>query len=153
MTLKIGDMAPEFSLQDQNGEVHRLADYLGKKVVLYFYPRDDTPGCTKEACNFRDNIARFNSGNSVVLGVSGDTLKSHAKFQEKYELPFTLLSDPEHGMLEDYGVWQEKSFMGKKHMGIVRTTFIIDEKGKIMHIYEKVKPEAHAEEIIELLKL
>lgn len=153
MTLKIGDMAPEFSLQDQNGEVHRLADYLGKKVVLYFYPRDDTPGCTKEACNFRDNIARFNSGNSVVLGVSGDTVNSHAKFQEKYELPFTLLSDPEHAMLEDYGVWQEKSFMGKKHMGIVRTTFIIDEKGKIMHIYEKVKPEAHAEEIIELLKL
>jgi peroxiredoxin Q/BCP len=153
MELKKGDLAPEFKLQDQDGNWHRLADYKGKKLVLYFYPRDNTPGCTKEACNFRDNIASFNRGNTVVIGVSGDSVSSHAKFHKKYELPFTLLADPEHSMLEAYGVWQEKTFMGKKHMGIVRTTFILDEDGKILEIYKKVKPEVHAHEIIKLLGL
>lgn len=153
MELQKGDLAPEFKLQDQDGNWHRLADYKGKKLVLYFYPRDNTPGCTKEACNFRDNIASFNRGNTVVIGVSGDSVSSHAKFHKKYELPFTLLADPEHSMLEAYGVWQEKTFMGKKHMGIVRTTFILDEDGKILEIYKKVKPEVHAQEIIKLLGL
>ncbi len=153
MELQKGDLAPEFKLQDQDGNWHHLADYKGKKLVLYFYPRDNTPGCTKEACNFRDNIASFNRGNTVVIGVSADSISSHAKFHKKYELPFTLLADPEHSMLEAYGVWQEKTFMGKKHMGIVRTTFILDEDGKILEIYKKVKPEVHAQEIIKLLGL
>lgn len=151
MKLKIGDEAPGFSLNDQNGEMHNLSDYRGRKVVLYFYPKDDTPGCTKEACNFRDNIARFATADTEVIGVSVDSEKSHAKFAGKYELPFTLLADTEKKVVEEYGVWGVKSFMGRKYLGTIRTTFLIDEDGKIIKIYEKVKPSEHAEEILELL--
>ncbi|MGI6251318.1 MAG: thioredoxin-dependent thiol peroxidase [Anaerolineaceae bacterium] len=151
MQLKIGDKAPEFSLNDQNGELHNLSDYRGRKVVLYFYPKDDTPGCTKEACNFRDNIARFTTAGVEVIGVSVDSEKSHAKFANKYELPFILLADTEKKVVEDYGVWGEKNFMGRKYLGTTRSTFLIDEEGVIFKIYKKVKPSEHAQEILELL--
>lgn len=151
MQLKIGDKAPEFSLNDQNGELHNLSDYRGRKVVLYFYPKDDTPGCTKEACNFRDNIARFATAGVEVIGVSVDSEKSHAKFANKYELPFILLADTEKKVVEDYGVWGEKNFMGRKYLGTTRSTFLIDEEGVIFKIYKKVKPSEHAQEILELL--
>jgi len=151
MQLKIGDKAPEVSLNDQNGELHNLSDYRGRKVVLYFYPKDDTPGCTKEACNFRDNIARFTTAGVEVIGVSVDSEKSHAKFANKYELPFILLADTEKKVVEDYGVWGEKNFMGRKYLGTTRSTFLIDEEGVIFKIYKKVKPSEHAQEILELL--
>lgn len=150
MQLKIGDKAPEFSLNDQNGELHNLSDYRGRKVVLYFYPKDDTPGCTKEACNFRGNIARFTTAGVEVIGVSVDSEKSHAKFANKYELPFILLADTEKKVVEDYGVWGEKNFMGRKYLGTTRSTFLIDEEGVIFKIYKKVKPSEHAQEILEL---
>lgn len=146
--LKVGDKAPEFSLIGDNGEKISLKDYKGKKVVLYFYPKDMTSGCTQEACDFRDSIKKFEKKNTVVIGVSPDDTKSHNKFKDKYELPFTLLSDETKEMLNDYGVWQEKSMYGRKYMGVVRTTFIIDEKGKIEKIYDKVKVPGHIEEIL-----
>lgn len=146
--LKVGDKAPDFSLVADNGEKVSLKDYKGKKVVLYFYPKDMTSGCTQEACDFRDNIKRIEKKNAVVIGVSPDDTKSHNKFKDKYELPFTLLSDETKTMLKDYGVWQEKSMYGRKYMGVVRTTFIIDEKGKIEKIYEKVKVPGHIDEIL-----
>jgi peroxiredoxin Q/BCP len=149
--LKPGDKAPEFKLKSDTGEELSLKDFKGKKVILYFYPKDMTTGCTVEACNFRDNIKKIEKKNAVVIGVSADDTKSHVKFKEKYDLPFTLLSDETHKMLEDYGVWQEKSMYGKKYMGIARTTFIIDEKGKVEKVFEKVKVDTHAEEILELL--
>ena len=144
--LKFGDKAPEFSLVADNGEKISLKDYRGKKVVLYFYPKDMTSGCTQEACDFRDNIKKIEKKNAVVIGVSPDDTKSHNKFKDKYELPFTLLSDETKTMLNDYGVWQEKSMYGRKYMGVVRTTFIIDEK-----IYEKVKVPGHIDEILQQL--
>lgn len=150
MDIKVGDIAPDFELTDQFNDTHKLSDYRGKKVILYFYPKDNTPGCTTEACGFRDNYSTFRQNGIVILGVSADSTESHAKFQEKYSLPFTLLADTDHKISEIYGVWQPKKLMGKEYFGIVRTTFVIDEKGKIVKIYEKVKPETHAQEIIEL---
>jgi len=149
--LKVGDKAPSFALPDSSGAIVSLKDFKGKKLVLYFYPKDDTPGCTKEACSFRDNLARVRGKGAAVIGVSADSVKSHAKFSEKFDLPFPLLSDETKEMIKTYGVWQEKSFMGKKFMGIVRTTFIIDEKGTISHIFEKVKVNGHTDEVLELL--
>lgn len=146
--LKVGDKAPEFSLIGDNGEKISLKDYKGKKVVLYFYPKDMTSGCTQEACDFRDSIKKFEKKNTVVIGVSPDDTKSHDKFKDKYGLPFTLLSDETKEMLNDYGVWQEKSMYGRKYMGVVRTTFIIDEKGKIKKIFDKVRVPGHIEEIL-----
>lgn len=149
--LKQGDKAPEFKLTADNGEDISLKDFRGKKVILYFYPKDMTSGCTVEACDFRDNIKKIERKNAVVIGVSPDDTKSHVKFKDKYELPFTLLSDTTKKMLEDYGVWQEKSMYGRKYMGVVRTTFVIDEKGKIEKVFEKVKVEGHVDEILNSL--
>lgn len=149
MKLELNKPAPIFELSDQDGKVHKLSDYLGKRVVLYFYPKDDTPGCTAEACSFRDNYSVFKQNGIEILGVSADSEKSHAKFQEKYELPFTLLSDPEHTVSEAYGVWGLKKFLGREYYGINRTTFLIDEAGNLVKIYEKVKPTEHAQEIMD----
>lgn len=149
--LKKGDKAPDFSLVNDKGEKVSLKDFRGKKVILYFYPKDDTSGCTKEACSFRDNIRIFEKKNAVVIGVSKDNTASHQKFKKKYDLPFTLLSDENLGMLKDYDVWKEKSMYGKKYMGIERTTYIIDEKGKILDIFKKVKVDGHTEEILDKL--
>ena len=146
--------APGFVLPDQGGQPRALADFLGQWVVLYFYPKDDTPGCTKEACSFRDGFARFKRAGMVVLGVSADSVKKHAKFVEKYELPFLLLADESKIVVEQYGVWAKKKFMGREYMGILRTTFLIDPEGKIAMIYENVKPEEHAEEVLaEVMRL
>jgi|ERR1041385_3169999 peroxiredoxin Q/BCP len=149
--LKVGNKAPDFTLLSTDGKEISLKDYRGKKVVLYFYPKDDTPGCTKEACSFRDNIARVRKKGAEVLGISADSVKSHKKFAEKFDLPFPLLSDETKEVIKVYGVWQEKSFMGKKYMGIVRTTVIIDEKGNIAHIFTKVKVDGHTDEVLEHL--
>ena len=143
-----GKKAPAFSLNDQHGKTHTLSDYAGRPVVLYFYPKDDTPGCTKEACSFRDGFAKFKKQGITVLGVSPDSEASHKKFVTKYKLPFTLLADTDRSIAEAYGVWGEKKFMGRTYMGVHRTTFLIDEKGKIKKIFEKVKPEDHASEVL-----
>lgn len=150
--LKIGTKAPELNLPDQSGKIHKLSDYAGKWILLYFYPKDDTPGCTKEACGLRDNFPAFKKMKAVILGVSADSSVKHAKFADKYDLPFTLLSDEKKEVLEKYGVWAKKKFMGREYMGILRTSFLIDESGKIAKIYENVKPEAHAEEVLKDLK-
>jgi peroxiredoxin Q/BCP len=147
--LNIGDLAPDFELSDQDGKTHKLSDYLGKKVVLYFYPKDNTPGCTKEACGFRDNFAEYRKNDIVVLGVSKDSEKSHSKFAEKYFLPFTLLSDTETTVAQAYGVWGLKKMMGREYYGMNRVTYVIDEDGKIFRVYKKVKPDLHAAEILE----
>lgn len=149
--LKAGDKAPDFNLISDSGEKISLKDLKGRKVILYFYPKDMTSGCTVEACDFRDNIKKIEKKNAVVIGVSPDGTKSHVKFKDEYDLPFTLLSDESKKMLEDYGVWQEKSMYGRKYMGVVRTTIIIDEKGKIEKIFEKVKVEGHVKEVLESL--
>ena len=149
MTLKPKDKAPEFTAPDQDGKIHSLKDYKGQKIVLYFYPKDDTETCTKEACNLRDNYAALKKKGVVVLGVSADNEKSHKKFEKKYSLPFTLLADSDKKIINDYGVWDEKFFMGRHYMGILRTTFLINEKGKIDHIIEKVESKRHSEQIIE----
>jgi peroxiredoxin Q/BCP len=145
---KAGDKAPDFSALTDSGEEVSLKDFRGKKVVLYFYPKDDTPGCTQEACDFRDSIQKFQKKNVVVLGVSPDSVKSHEKFKAKFELPFPLLSDPDHAIAEAYGAWQEKSMYGKKYMGIQRSTFVIDEKGKVAEVYEKVKVSDHIADLL-----
>lgn len=150
--LKENQKAPSFNLPDQDGNMHKLSNYKGKKVILYFYPRDNTPGCSKEACNFRDINELLNKKNVVVIGVSADNVESHKKFANKFSLPFTLLSDPEKKMIEKYGVWQEKSFMGRKFMGIVRSTFIIDEKSKIAKIFPKVSVMKHTKEVLEAIE-
>ncbi len=147
--LKEGTTAPAFKTTDQNGETVSLKDLRGQKVVLYFYPKDDTPGCTKEACSFRDAFSRFKKQDIAVLGVSPDKEASHKKFVTKYKLPFTLLADTDHSIAEAYGVWGEKKFMGRTYLGVHRTTFLIDEKGKIKKIFDKVKPEDHASEVLE----
>ena len=149
--LKIGDKAPEFTLQDKNGNDVSLSSFLGKKVVLYFYPKDSTPGCTRQACAYASAYEQFKSNDIVVIGVSKDSVASHVKFADKYSLPFILLSDPERKAIEAYGVWQEKKMCGKVGMGVVRTTFIIDEKGNIKKIMDKVKPDTNAQEILEYL--
>ena len=147
--LKEGSAAPAFKTTDANGEAVSLKDLRGQKVVLYFYPKDDTPGCTKEACSFRDSFSQFKKKGIAVLGVSPDKEASHQKFVTKYKLPFTLLADTDKSIAEAYGVWGEKKFMGRIYMGVHRTTFLIDEKGKIKKIFEKVKPEDHANEVLE----
>lgn len=150
MILKPGDKAPNFIANDQEGKRHSLADYKGKKVALYFYPKDNTETCTVQACNLRDNFAILKKKGIVVLGVSPDDEKSHKKFEKKYTLPFTLLADTEKQIINDYGVWAEKKFMGRTYMGVLRTTFLINEKGKIDHIIEKVTSKIHSEQIMEI---
>ena len=146
--LKERSVAPDFAAKDATGEIVRLKDLRGQKVVLYFYPRDDTPGCTKEACSFRDAFAQFKRRNIRILGVSVDSEASHSKFTAKYKLPFTLIADPDHAIADAYGVYGEKKFMGRTYMGVKRITYLIDEKGKIKKVFEKVKPEEHAQEVL-----
>ena len=149
--IAVGEKAPDFSAQDQDGKVHTLSDYSGKQLVLYFYPKDMTPGCTVEACDFRDNLARVKGQGAEVLGVSPDSVKRHIKFVEKHSLNFPLLADEEKEIATAYDVWKEKSMYGKKYMGIVRTTFIIDEQGKIKKVFPKVRVKGHVEKVIEAL--
>lgn len=146
--LTVGQKAPDFTLTDKDGKSVSLSDFLGKKVVLYFYPRDNTPGCTRQACAFASAYDEFKTKNVEVIGISKDSVASHIKFAEKYNLPFILLSDPDRAAIEAYGVWQEKKMCGKVSMGVVRTTFIIDENGNIEKIMPKVKPDTNAEEIL-----
>jgi peroxiredoxin Q/BCP len=148
MKLKVGDKAPAINAKDQNGNEISLTQFKGKKVVLYFYPKDSTPGCTKEACNFRDNYKPLQKKGYEVIGVSADSEKSHLKFIEKYELPFPLIADTDQKVVNDYGVWGLKKFMGREYMGINRTTFLIDEKGKIEKLIEKVDTENSTEQIL-----
>jgi peroxiredoxin Q/BCP len=150
MTIKlnIGDKAPNFSCKNEKGELVSLKDFKGKNLVLYFYPKDDTPGCTAEACDLRDNYQSFLSKGFEILGVSPDSEKKHQKFIDKHELPFSLLADEDHAVAEAYGVWGEKSMYGRKYMGILRTTFVIDEKGKLSNIIEKVDTKAHSKQLI-----
>jgi len=149
--LNEGDKAPDFSATDDKGNTVSLKDLRGKKIVLYFYPKDDTTGCTKEACDFRDNLARIKRKDAIVLGVSPDSVKKHTKFKDKYDLTFPLLADEEKKIVNDYGVWKEKSMYGRKYMGVERTTFLIDEKGKIAKIFPKVKVAGHVDEVLEAL--
>jgi peroxiredoxin Q/BCP len=150
--LKVGQKAPDFTALNDKGEKVKLSDLKGKKVVLYFYPKDDTPGCTKEACAFRDGIDEIKGQGAVVLGVSADSVDSHKKFKSKFDLNFPLLADTDKKIIESYGVWKEKSMYGKKFMGIERTTFVIDEQGKIAQIFPKVKVDQHYDEVLEALK-
>ena len=150
--LKVGQKAPDFTTTDDNGQTVRLSDFKDKKVVLYFYPKDDTPGCTKEACAFRDGISEIRSRGAVVLGVSADSVDSHKKFKNKYELNFPLLSDTDKNIVEAYGTWKEKSMYGKTYMGIERTTFLIDKQGKIVRIFPKVKVDEHYDEVLQALE-
>lgn len=147
-----GDQAPDFTLPDENGNQVSLADLKGKQVVLYFYPKDDTPGCTQEGKDFKDKHAEFEAANAVILGVSKDDAKSHQKFINKYEFPFSLLSDTDGAMLEGYGVWVEKNMYGKKYMGIERTTFVIDENGSIKEAWRKVKVAGHVDQVLEVVR-
>ena len=149
--LKVGDKAPLFTLNDRTGEVVSLSDFWGKKVVLYFYPKDNTPGCTRQACAFAANYEAFKSKDIIVIGVSKDSVASHQKFAEKYGLPFILLSDPQLEAIKAYDVWQEKKLCGKIGLGVVRTTFIIDEEGKIQAVMPKVKPDTNAQEILSMI--
>jgi peroxiredoxin Q/BCP len=151
LKLKVGDFAPAFTVETSGGGKISLADYLGQNVILYFYPKDDTPGCTKEACAFRDHFADFKQKGAVVFGVSPDAVKSHDKFVAKFKLPFTLLADVDKKIVEAYGVWGEKSFMGRKYLGVYRVTFLIGPDGKIKHIWLTVKPEEHADEVLAAL--
>jgi peroxiredoxin Q/BCP len=146
-----GQEAPDFELTSDTGETVKLSGLRGKPVVLYFYPKDDTPGCTTQACGIRDAYGEFERAGAVVLGVSPDDERSHVKFRSKYELPFTLLADTEHAVAERYGVWGEKKYMGKKYMGISRSTFVIDEDGKVKKIFEKVTPATHADDVLAAL--
>jgi peroxiredoxin Q/BCP len=150
--LTAGTMAPDFTLPADGGGEVTLSDYRGKKVVLYFYPKDNTPGCTTEACNFRDDYSAILAAGAVVLGVSPDNVKSHDGFKLQFSLPFALLSDPDHRVAELYGAWGEKKMYGKTSMGIIRSTFIIDEQGKIAKVFPKVKPENHSQEVLAALK-
>ncbi len=150
--LEVGMKAPEFTLQDQDGREVSLADFLGKKVVLYFYPKDSTPGCTRQACAFAGSLSEIKAQGAVVLGVSKDSVASHRKFADKYGLPFTLLSDPQLEAIQAYGVWQEKKLYGKVSMGVVRTTFLIDEEGTVTAVMPKVKPDANAADVLAMLK-
>ncbi|TAK60192.1 MAG: thioredoxin-dependent thiol peroxidase [Bacteroidetes bacterium] len=149
--LKVGDKVPDVSLPDSSGNIVSLKDFKGKKVVLFFYPEDDTPTCTNEACSFRDNIGRLRSKEVEVIGVSPDSVKSHQKFSHKYELPYTLLSDEEKNLIKAFGVWKKKLLFGRRYMGVARTTFIIDERGTIAHIFENVRVKNHIQNIMEKL--
>ncbi len=148
MPISAGIPAPEFTLADETGTLRRLADFRGKMVLLYFYPKDDTPGCTTEACNFRDDYSVYEQAGVVILGVSPDSPKSHTKFKEKFHLPFSLLADEDHSLCEAYGVWGEKKFMGRKYMGVLRTSFLIDPAGNIKRVYEDVKPADHSAQVL-----
>jgi thioredoxin-dependent peroxiredoxin len=149
--LKIGDKAPQFSLPTGDGKTLALKDLKGKKVVLYFYPKDNTSGCTREACSFQENLSSLKKKGAILLGVSADTAASHARFASKFDLSFPLLSDEKREVLKAYGVWKEKSMYGRKYMGIERTTFIIDEEGKIARIFPKVKVDGHTDEVLAAL--
>jgi thioredoxin-dependent peroxiredoxin len=148
MTLKEGMTAPDFVLMDSNGQPHKLSDFNGRPIVLYFYPRDDTPGCTKEACNFRDDYSAYLKTGITIIGISPDSSESHARFQKKYELPFNLLADKNHEVCELYGVWGKKKNMGHEYFGVYRTTFLIDKEGKIVKVFEGVKPAEHSQEVL-----
>lgn len=149
--LEIGSIAPDFTLQDQHGNSISLHDFAGKRIVLYFYPKDNTPGCTRQACAFAGAYAAFRDNDIVVIGISKDSVASHQKFAQKYDLPFFLLSDPERQAIEAYGVWQEKKMCGKTSMGVVRTTYIIGEDGRITHVMPKVKPDTNAADVLAAL--
>ncbi len=151
-TLKEGDKAPDFTAKDQNGNTVSLSDHLGKTIILYFYPKDDTPGCTAEACNFRDNYQSLVAQGFDVIGVSVDSERSHKKFETKYSLPFTLIADEDQKIVNDYGIWVEKNMYGKKYMGTQRTTYIIDPESKISHIIAKVDNPNASQQVLDLLK-
>lgn len=150
--IKEGIKAPVFTLPDQNGNKVSLSDFIGKNIVLYFYPKDDTSGCTKEACQFRDAFPKFKGVNAVIMGISPDSVESHKKFEKKYNLPFTLLADEKKSVVEKYGVWKEKSMYGRKYMGVERTTFVIGGDGKIKKIFNKVKVPDHDKQVLDALK-
>ena len=152
MILTEGNKAPEFELKDSQGKTHTLADFAGQTVVIYFYPKDDTPGCTKEACSFRDSYKDFRDAGIEIIGISPDTEKSHKKFQQKYELPFILLSDPDHAVCEKYGVWGLKKNYGREYEGVFRTTFIIDPQGVIKRVFKNVKPSDHSQEVLQAMQ-
>lgn len=151
MAISAGIPAPDFELQDDTGTTRKLSDFRGRKVVLYFYPKDDTPGCTKEACNFRDDYSAYERAGVVVLGVSPDDVGSHAKFKKKFQLPFPLLADEGHRVSDQYGTWGPKKFMGREYEGVLRTTFLIDENGTIIKVFENVRPAEHSAELLEEL--
>ena len=150
--VNVGQLAPDFQKEATNGQIVKLSDFRGKNVVLYFYPKDMTPGCTTEACNFRDQYEEFRDLNCVIIGVSTDPLKRHEKFIEKYQLPFLLISDEDHEVAEKYGVWKLKKNFGKEYMGIERSTFVIDQEGKIVNEWRKVKVNGHVEEVLQFVK-
>ena len=152
MTLSAGGTAPDFTLLDENESPHKLSDYRGQPVILYFYPKDDTPGCTKEACNFRDDYSAYEGAGVTILGVSPDTSVKHAKFKAKYELPFTLLADTEREVCVLYQVWGRKKFMGREYDGVFRTTYLIDAQGNIAKVFENVKPAKHSAQVLEALE-
>jgi peroxiredoxin Q/BCP len=152
MPIPAGIPAPEFTLQDDTGQSRSLSDYRGQPLVLYFYPKDDTPGCTTEACNFRDDYSAYQQAGVTILGVSPDTVKSHIKFKAKFGLPFPLLADVDHRVCELYGVWGRKKLMGREYDGVFRTTFIIDSQGKVARVFENVKPAEHSNEVLQALK-
>jgi len=152
MPISAGNLAPDFTLTDDSGVTRKLSDYRGQPVVLYFYPKDDTPGCTTEACSFRDDYSQYTQAGAVILGVSPDSPKKHAQFKEKYHLPFTLLADEGHKVCELYGVWGRKKMMGREYDGVFRTTFLIDRQGKLVKVFEGVKPAEHSKEVLEALK-
>jgi peroxiredoxin Q/BCP len=152
MSIESGKKAPDFSLPDENNLIRRLSDFRGRPIVLYFYPKDDTPGCTNEACGFRDDYSAYIKADLVVLGVSPDSPQSHAKFKEKYSLPFPLLADDGHKVCDEYGVWGPKKFMGRGYEGVLRTTFLIDSNGRIAKVFENVRPAEHSGEVLEAVK-
>jgi peroxiredoxin Q/BCP len=152
MPIEPGIKAPDFSLPDENNLTRRLSDFRGRPIVLYFYPKDDTPGCTTEACGFRDDYSAYIKADLVVLGVSPDSPQSHAKFKEKYSLPFPLLADNGHKVCDEYGVWGPKKFMGRGYEGVLRTTFLIDSNGRIAKVFENVRPAEHSTEVLEAVK-
>jgi peroxiredoxin Q/BCP len=152
MPISTGIPAPDFVALDENGFPRRLKDFHGKAVILYFYPADDTPGCTKEACNFRDDYSAYQKAGVTILGVSPDTVNSHIKFKAKYNLPFPLLADADHKICDAYGVWGPKKMMGREYEGVLRTTFLIDKQGNIAHVFENVRPAEHSAEVLKLLK-
>lgn len=151
MAISAGTPAPDFKLKDDTNTTRKLSDYRGKKVILYFYPKDDTPGCTKEACNFRDDYSAYERAGVVILGISPDDVESHVKFKKKFQLQFPLLADEGHKLADQYGVWGPKKFMGKSYEGILRTTFLIDENGKILKVFEEVRPSEHSAELLQAL--
>ena len=150
--LDVGDKAPAFSLEDQSGKTVKLSDFKGRKVVVYFYPKDDTPGCTREACAFRDEHSALRKAGAVVLGVSPDSGPSHAKFAGKYKLSFPLLADTDHSVSEKFGAWGEKTLYGRKFMGIIRSTFLVDEAGKVARVWPKVKVDGHVDQVLEAVR-